>query len=304
VWLKILISGSTGLVGSGLIRHLSKKRYTVHRLLRNPQTMGNGDILWDPMHGIFDYKQLSGFQAIIHLSGENLSNWLWTEKQKARIISSRVDTTKLLARAISRLPDPKPAFLCASAAHYYGDRRDEAVNEESSAGKGFLAGVVKAWEGAAGEAGSAGARVLHLRFGVILTRRGGFLSRIMPVFYLGLGGKLGSGKQYLPWITLPDVMEIIEFCLRRTDIEGPLNVVAPQEITNRQFTEQLAGLLSRPAFMTIPASVLKFIFGEMAEELFLSSIRMKPAVLLKHGYDFIHPTLKTALKSVLSEKAH
>ncbi|MFN2126619.1 MAG: TIGR01777 family oxidoreductase [Anaerolineales bacterium] len=301
--MKILISGSTGLVGSGLIRHLSKKGHTVHRLLRNPQTMDNGDILWDPGNAGFDYKQLSGFQAIIHLSGENLSNWFWTEKQKARIISSRVDTTKLLARAISRLPDPKPAFLCASAAHYYGDRRAETVNEESSAGEGFLAGVVKAWEDAAGEARSAGARVLHLRFGVILTRRGGFLSKIMPVFYLGLGGKLGSGRQYLPWITLQDVMEIFEFCLQRTDIKGPLNVVAPQEITNRQFTEQLAGLLSRPAFMTIPAAILKFIFRDMGEEMLLGSIRMKPDVLLKHGYTFQYPTLQTALKAVLSEEA-
>lgn len=264
--------------------------------------MGDGDILWDPSHGDLDHNKISSFQAIIHLSGENLSNWFWTDKQKVRIIRSRVDSTALLATAIRRLPGPKPAFLCASAAHYYGDRRDETVSEESSAGKGFLAGVVQKWEGAADEARFAGARVLHFRSGVILTRQGGFLSKIMPVFYLGLGGKLGSGRQYLPWVTLRDVMEIIEFCLQRTDIEGPVNVVAPQEITNRQFTEQLAALLSRPSFMTIPASILKFIFGEMAEEMLLSSIRMKPGVLLKNGYTFQHPTLQTALKSVLSEE--
>jgi len=262
--------------------------------------MDDGDILWDPAHGDLDHKQIRSFQAIIHLSGENLANWLWTEKQKVRIIRSRVDSTALLASAISRLPGAKPAFLCASAAHYYGDRHDDIVNEESGAGEGFLAGVVKMWEGAADEARSAGARVVHLRSGVILTRHGGFLNRILPVFYLGLGGKLGSGKQYFPWISLQDVMEIFEFCLQRTDIEGPVNVVAPQDITNKQFAEQLAGLLSRPSLFTLPASVLKFVFGEMAEEMFLSSIRMKPEVLLKKGFTFRHPTLQSALKSILS----
>jgi len=290
------------MVGSYLIPYFSQKGHSVFRLLRNPKKSRPGDILWDPAKLKLDHAPLSGFQVIIHLSGENLANWLWTKKQKDRIKKSRIDSTRLLAGIVSEMPDPKPVFLCASASGYYGDRGGEILTEQSSAGSGFLAEVVREWEDAADAARQAGVRVVHLRLGVILSSQGGFLSRIVPLFKLGLGDRIGNGRQFMAWISLEDVAEIIDFCIDHADIAGPVNVVAPEGVTNKQFTENLAGILKRPSFLSVPAGLLRTLLGEMADEMFLSSSRLEPQLLLKRGYTFRQPTLRDALKSVLSIK--
>jgi uncharacterized protein (TIGR01777 family) len=298
--LKILISGSSGLVGSFLAGYLTAKGHEIFRLVRDPKKRKTGDIFWDPVASQLDVRQMKSCHAVIHLAGENLANRLWTKKQKILIRNSRVVSTQFLAKTISHMTEPKPIFLCASATGFYGDRGDEVLDEQSAPGKGFLAEVVREWEAATDEAKNAGVRVVNLRFGVILSRQGGILGRLLPVFRFGLGGKLGNGRQYMPWIVLDDVAGAVDFCLHHSEISGPVNIVAPELITNDQFTQLLAALISRPAFFRIPAGLLRALLGEMADELFFSSTRVEPKVLRAMSYHYRYPQLRTALRSVLT----
>ncbi len=293
--MKILISGSSGLVGSYLVDYLTAKGHDISKLVRNPKRVNEKDLLWDPTGETFDHHTIEGFQAIIHLAGENISSRLWTRKQKEKIRNSRVNSTRILAEAIARIKSSKPIMLCASATGFYGDRGDEILTEKSASGEGFLAEVVGEWEAACEPAIQSGARVVNVRTGIVLSDRGGLLKRLLPVYKLGLGGKLGTGQQYMPWISLLDLIRVYEYCLENPDIKGPLNAVALESVTNKQFTRILSENLSKPANFHVPAVILNLLFGEMAQELFFSSARVEPQNLFRMKFEFQHPTLKSAL---------
>ncbi len=296
--MKILISGSSGLVGSYLVNFLAEKGHEISKLVRDPKKKAENDILWNPLGTKFDPAYIEDFRAIIHLAGENISSHLWTKKQKGKIKNSRVNSTNILAQAIARLEGPKPVFLCASATGIYGDRGDEVLTEQSAPGEGFLADVVREWEGASKPAENSGTRVVNVRTGIVLSDRGGILKKLLPVFKFGLGGKLGNGQQYMPWISLADLACIFEFCLVNDDIAGPVNAVAPEEVSNTYFTKTLASVLSRPAFLSAPASLLNLVLGEMADELLLSSARVESTVLKNKHFSFLNPTLKETLEKI------
>ena len=297
--MKILISGSSGLIGTHLSAFLKRRGHTISRLIRDKNNILENDIWWDPGEDELDPATLEGYHAVIHLAGENIASGRWTKRQKQRIKESRVRSTQLLARTMSQLKLSPQTFICASATGYYGDRGSEELKENERAGNGFLADVVCEWEAATEPAKMAGIRVINCRFGVILTTAGGVLAKTLPLFRFGLGGKMGSGKQYMPWITLDDVLSVVDYILQNKQITGPVNVVAPQSVTNADFTKTLARVLGRPHFLPIPGMLIKAVLGEMGDELLLSSTRAIPAVLIDHGYPFIHPLLKPALESIL-----
>ncbi len=298
--MKILISGSSGLIGTHLSSFLSRRGHTISRLIRDRNNILENDIWWDPGKDELDPADLDGYHAVIHLAGENIASGRWTRRQKQRIKESRVHSTQLLARTMSQMKLPPHTFICASATGYYGDRGGAELKENERAGKGFLADVVCEWEAATEPAKTAGIRVINCRFGVILTTAGGVLGRTLPLFRYGLGGRIGNGKQYMPWITLDDVLPVVDYILQNKQITGPVNVVAPESVTNAEFTKTLATALARPAFLSIPGMLIKAILGKMGDELLLTSTRAIPAVLIDHGYSFIHPLLKPALESILS----
>jgi uncharacterized protein (TIGR01777 family) len=298
--MKILVSGSTGLVGTHLVKYLSDKGHIVSRLVRNSPQKSISDIYWNPSNNAFEFNLPLDFDAVIHLAGENIASGLWTNKKKAKIRDSRINSTEILARSIAQLTGQKPVFLCASATGYYGNCGNEILSEESPAGTGFLAEVVRDWENASVPAMHAGVRVVNIRSGIVLSNEGGILGRLRPVFKLGLGGKLGSGRQYLPWISIQDLVRIFEFALNNKKIEGPLNAVAPEMITNKDFTVKLAEILSRPSVFSVPEFILKTFLGEMADELFLNSARVEPKLLIDSGFEYKTPTLDLALASILN----
>jgi uncharacterized protein (TIGR01777 family) len=236
----------------------------------------------------------------VHLAGENIASGRWTAARRAAIRESRVTGTRLLAEGIGRLSRPPATLVCASAVGYYGDRGDERLTESSGAGRGFLAEVCQAWEAAAAPAAAAGVRVAHLRFGVILAASGGALARMLLPFRLGVGGRLGSGRQWMSWITLEDAVHVVRHVLERDACRGPVNAVAPHPVRNADFTRELAGALRRPALLPTPALALRIVLGDMARELLLASQRVEPAVLAGTGYRFRHPQIGPALRSVLA----
>lgn len=297
--MKILISGSSGLVGKNLLLYLSEQGYVVSRLNRNKNNLGNGDIFWDPIKMVLDSGSIEDFDAFIHLAGENIASKLWSAKQKNKILNSRVYSTTLLSDTLVNLKNPPSLFICASATGLYGHCGDASLDEKSSRGEGFLSEVVESWEQASEPVRKTTTRVVNLRFGVILSRQGGVLARLLPLFKLGLGGKIGDGRQYMPWISLEDVLGVIQFILNNNNIQGAVNVVAPEPCRNADFTIMLANVLSRPAFINVPALLLRFVLGEMARELFLSSANVKPSILIENKYPYIHPSIDQALQSIL-----
>ena len=299
--MKILISGSSGLIGTHLSAFLSRRGYKIFRLIRGRNNILENDVWWDPGEDELDPARLEGYHAVIHLAGENIASGRWTRRKKQRIKESRVHSTQLLASTMSQMKLPPHTLICASATGYYGDRGSEELKENERAGKGFLADVVCEWEAATEPARMAGIRVINCRFGVILTTAGGVLGRTLPLFRYGLGGRIGNGKQYMSWITLDDVLPVVDYILQNKQITGPVNVVAPESVTNAEFTKVLARVLERPGFMSIPGMIIKAVLGEMGDELLLTSTRAIPAVLIDHGYPFIHPLLKPALESILSK---
>lgn len=256
-------------------------------------------MFWDPTDGLLDEREVESFDAVIHLAGESLAGGRWTAARKARIRESRVNSTQLLADRLTRLKHRPKLFFCASAIGIYGNRGNECLTEEALPGEGFLAEVCKEWEAAAKCASSAGIRVVHLRFGVILSSHGGALQKMLTPFQLGLGGVIGSGDQYWSWITLDDVVGAIEHLLTSQNADGGVNVVSPEPVTNREFTKVLGRILRRPTLLHVPRFAARLAFGELADEALLASQRVAPTKLLNNGYSFRYPVLEGALRRVL-----
>lgn len=296
---KVLITGANGLVGTELTSHLTNRAYQIVPLIR-PHSKFEGEAArWEPSKQEIDLDAMKGVETVIHLSGESIASGRWSKAKKQRIRDSRVDVTRFLAESICKL-DPKPkTLLCASAVGFYGDRADEELDEHSTPGEGFLPEVCQEWEAAADTARQNGIRVVHLRFGVILSKHGGALKQMLTPFKLGAGGKLGSGKQYMPWVSLNDVVNIIQYCMEHESINGAVNVTAPNPATNYEFTKTLGRVISRPTIIPAPAFGLKLVMGEMADALLLSSTRAIPKKLLDSGYEFKDEDLYHALAGEL-----
>lgn len=302
--MRIVISGASGLIGSCLVRKLPGLDPAFHcvKLVRRPAEHSvPGEIPWNPGQGRLEPDRLEGADVIIHLAGAGIASRRWSARYKDEILHSRVAGTQTLTQALLRLQEPPRLFLTASAVGYYGSRPpEEPVDEDSRPGDGFLSRVCCAWETAADPARDAGVRVIHLRFGMVLSPAGGALARLLPVFRLGLGGRIGDGRQPLPWIALDEVPRIVLHLVRQESMDGPVNAVAPEVPDNAGWTRTLARVLRRPAVLPVPASALRLLFGEMADEALLGGARVRPRRLLESGYSFRWPELEPALREILS----
>lgn len=297
--MRVLISGASGLVGSSLIPSLASSGYGVVRLVRSGMKSAE-TIPWNPAEAEIDSASLEGFDAVIHLAGENIAGSRWTAGQKKKIRNSRIGPTRWLCESLARLRQPPRVLVAASAIGYYGSRGDELLNEESAPGEGFLADVCREWEDATGPAAANGIRVICLRIGLVLSARGGALAKMLPPFRLGLGGVLGCGRQYMSWIGIDDLVGAVQHCLASEALRGPVLAVAPQPVTNREFTKTLGRVLSRPTVFPVPAFVLRKALGEMGDALLLASTRAMPGRLLTTGYRFLFPELEPALNRAVS----
>lgn len=296
--MNILLSGSSGLIGQALIPLLTVAGHRVSCLVRFKPQSGASLVYWNPAGGEIDAPSLEGFDAVIHLAGESIAG-RWTPAKKQAIRESRVQGTRLLCDALGRL-SPRPRVLvAASASGYYGDRGDEVLREESEPGSFFLSQVCREWEAATKPACESGIRVVNLRIGFVLSRLGGGLAKMLPAFTMGVGGKIGSGKQYMSWIAIDDLAQIILFAAANETLNGPANAAAPNPVTNSEFTQTLGRVLGRPAIIPMPAFAVRLAFGEMGEELLLASTRMEPARLQSAGYQFQFPQLEGALRYLL-----
>jgi hypothetical protein len=281
---RILLSGSTGFIGRPLMAFLQKEGHQVVALVRHRGAQES--VYWDPSTGTLSPEDFEGFDAVIHLAGENIAAGRWTKKRKDQLFLSRCRDTWLLSQVLSRLSSPPRIVLCASAVGIYGNRGAEILTEKSAPGTGFLAHLTLKWEEATRAIAARGSRVVHMRFGTVLSPSGGMLRKMLPLFKWGLGGKLGSGEQYISWIALSDLLTAIYHCLTVETLSGPVNITAPNSITQAEFAKQLATFLRRPAFFHIPAILLRLVFAEMGEELLLASTRAYPQKLLDSGYNF------------------
>ena len=292
--LRVLVSGASGLIGGALTAFLESGGHAVVRLVRRPPASA-GEIAWDPTAGQIDAGALEGFDAVIHLSGENIGAGRWTAARRRRIRESRVASTELLCGALSGLRRPPAVLVAASAVGYYGDV-EGTVDESAPAGDGFLAEVTAAWEQAAEPARAAGIRVAHARLGPVLSPNAGMLKRLLPVFRAGAGGVVGSGRQPISWIGLDDAVGALHFLMSSDQAQGPINVVAPRAATNREFTHALAAVLRRPAFAPAPGIAIRALFGEMGDQLILQGQAVVPARLTELGFRWLEPTLDGALR--------
>ncbi|HMO01459.1 MAG TPA: TIGR01777 family oxidoreductase [Oligoflexia bacterium] len=300
--MKILITGSSGTIGTKLIPYLRQQDHDITRLVRSDPK--SNDIFWNPNKNQLNSKQIEGFDGVIHLAGENIATKRWTNKQKEIIRDSRVNSTKLLCETLASLENPPKVLISASAIGYYGDRGDDQLDETSPPGDNYLAETCWLWEQETKPAEKKGIRVVILRTGIVLTPTGGALKKMLPAFKLGAGAIFGNGSQFMSWISIDDQLEIINYLLKEETISGPVNAVAPNPATNKEFAETISKILSKPLFLKIPPLVVKLIFGEMGTALLLSSQQVKPTVLLNNGYKFKHPTLETALRSLLAAPPH
>ncbi len=293
----VLVSGATGLVGSALSTELKNKGHSVVALSHSKPS-SEDTIRWDPSRGRIDASRLEGIDAVVHLAGENIVG-RWTAEKKRKILDSRVQGTRLLAETVAGLSEKPGAIICASAIGYYGDRGNELLREESGPGDAFLSEVVEKWEAADEPAQEAGIRVANLRFGIVLSPEGGALGTTLPLFKVGGGGKIGSGRQWWSWVALDDVVGALIHALEDDSVEGAVNVVAPNPMTNAEYTKVLGNVLGRPTLVPAPAPALRAVLGEVADELLLASARVEPAKLKETGYDFRHPELEGALRHLL-----
>ena len=294
--MNVLVTGASGFIGSALVPVLATGGHSVRRLTRGTPS-GKGEYRWSPEDGAIEPAALAGLDAAVHLAGETVDG-RWTAAKKERIVRSRVQGTRLLSTALAELTPPPRVLVCASAIGLYGDRGDEVLTEASAGGEGFLADVVRQWEAASQPAEEAGIRVVRLRFGIVLSPAGGALRRMLIPFRLGLGGRLGSGRQWVSWVSIDDVLGAIEHALGADELAGAANTVAPKPVTNAELTKTLGRVLRRPAVLPVPAPVLRIVFGEFAGEL-LSSARVVPQRLVETGYGFRHPELEPALRELL-----
>ncbi len=299
--MKIMISGSSGLVGKALSSALRAEGHTVARLVRPGGALSSGDVSWDPMAATMDTAAMEGADAVVHLSGASIAGGRWTPARKAVLRSSRIDTTRVLVDSLINLRTKPSVLVCASATGYYGNRGDEILTESSSAGTDFLSLLARDWEGEAARAEMNGIRTATLRFGLILAADGGALPQMLLPFRLGLGGRFGTGAQWMPWIALEDVIAIAKLAIADARVCGPWNVVAPNPVRNSEFTRILADVLHRPAVFPVPAFALRLALGEMAEPLLLASQRAVPARLLAMQHKFRFETLEPALRATLAK---
>jgi len=292
--MKVLVGGAAGFVGGALVDYLTASRVEILRLSRSPSPAGEPTVQWDPASKLLPAAALETVDAVVHLAGESVTG-RWTADKKANIRNSRIDGTRLLSETLAGLKRRPRVLVCASAVGYYGDRGDELCTEQSAPGQGFLADVVVDWEAATAPAKEAGIRVVHLRIGVVLSPSGGALAKMMLPFGLGLGGRVGSGRQYMSWVTLDDLVRMIDHIIVHDDVRGAVNAVAPQAVTNAVFTKALGRAMRRPTILPLPAFLVRLLLGEMGKSLLLSSTRVDPVVLRESGYDFVHTTLDEAL---------
>lgn len=293
----VAITGASGLIGTALAQSLRSDGIRVVSLVRRP-ARSDDEVEWRPSEHVLDPRHLLGIDAVVNLAGAGIQDKRWTDSYKQVLLSSRVDSTGTIARAIAAAAgDGGPTtLLSASAVGYYGDTGGRVVDESAPSGAGFLAEICRLWEQAAEPAVDAGARVAYLRTGLVLSRRGGLLAKLRPLFRLGLGGRLGSGRQYQPWISLADEVRAIRFAMEHDGVRGPLNLTGPEPVTNREFTKALARAARRPAWAVAPAPALRLLLGSLADEGVLIGQRAVPAALLRHGFAFEHVTLDEALR--------
>jgi len=301
--MKILVTGSSGLVGTALVRALGRDGHMVCRLMR-PESAANDEVkdgfnvAWNPATGELGGAGVAP-DAVVNLAGASIADGRWTAERKAVLRASRIDTTRALVEALAKMNARPSVLVSASAIGIYGDRGDELLTEESPAGADFLAGLARDWEAAALKAEALGIRVVLARFGVILAREGGALAKMLLPFKVGAGGRLGPGQQWMSWVTLEDVLGILRMAIEKVAVRGAVNVVAPQPVKNVEFTKVLAKALHRPALFPAPQFALRLALGEMADALLLSSQRVAPKGLEMAGYRFLHPELRAALSAIL-----
>jgi uncharacterized protein len=311
--MRILLSGSSGMIGSALARVLADDRHVISRLVR-PQSKNSAssavtddaagpDVLWDPVGGQFDADAAEGIDAVVHLAGASIGEGRWTAARKAILRASRVDATHHLIDSLAALTAKPRIFVCASAIGYFGNRGDEKLTEHSGPGDDFLAQLTRDWEREAQRAAEFGARVVSARFGIVLSTRGGALPRMMLPFKLFVGGKIGSGNQWMSWVTLADVVAVLRLAVSSENVRGPINTVSPQPARNSDFSKALAQALHRPAIFPAPEFALRTMLGEMADSLLLGSQRVVPEKLQSLGFTFNDPELKSALERIISERA-
>ena len=297
--MKILVSGSHGLVGKALIGSLASDGHEIVRLIRHKASSAT-EIEWNLDQGTIDTASLEGLDAVVHLAGESIASSRWTDEKKRAIRDSRILGTALLSDALARTSRPPTVFLSASAIGYYGDRGDEVLSEKSAGGTDFLANVCRAWENATGRAIEKGIRTVYARFGIILDANEGALGKMLTPFRMGIGGRVGSGKQWMSWIAIEDVVNGLKFVMDDKSVSGPVNFVAPNPVTNAEFTKALGHALSKPTIFPIPAFGVRLAFGEMADALLLASQRVEPSILKENGFTFRWPTLEPALRNILA----
>lgn len=298
--MKILISGASGLVATHLIPTLAAKGHEIYKLVRKTPKSAD-EIQWDALEGFSETEaaKLEGFDAVIHLAGDNIASENWSKEKKQRIRESRAVGTRVLVDALKKTKAAPRIFISASASGFYGDRKDEILTEESPKGTGFIPDVCDEWEIEARKAEQFGARVVSPRIGVVLSKDGGALDKMLTPFKLGVGGVVGSGKQWMPWIALDDLIGVIHFVLENDDLKGAVNTVAPQMVTNEEFTKTFGKVISRPTILPIPEFAIRLLYGEMGETLLLQGQRMQPKRLEEAGFRFKYPNLEDALKHVL-----
>ena len=295
--MRVAITGSSGLIGSALNARLAGQGHDVVPVVR--RDAAPGEIAWDPEHGTLDPADLAGVDAVVNLAGAGIAGRRWTDSYKREILESRTRTTSLISRAIANAEDGPRVLLSGSGIDFYGDQGDATLDETSPAGTGFLAEVCSAWEAATAEAAAAGARVAHLRTSMVLSAKGGALRKMLPLYKLGLGGRTGNGRQWVSWISIDDEVGAIEHLLN-SEASGPVNLAAPNPITNAEFARTLGHVLKRPAFVPLPSFAPKLVLGsELVNTLLLEGKRVVPGVLEGDGYTFTHPTLEIALRAVL-----
>ena len=295
----VAITGATGLVGRALQEHLQNDGWGVRILSRSAK--GPHVIRWDPAAGVLDAERLEGVDAVVHLAGESVAG-LWTDGKRKRIRESRIKGTTLLAEALASLERPPDVLVSASAVGYYGDRGDAELGEEAGPGEGFLADVCMAWEASAAPAAAAGIRVAHPRIGIVLAPDGGALAAMKLPFKLGLGGRIGSGEQWMSWVHLGDLVRMIHFALAEPEVSGAFNAVAPEPVSNKVFTDTLGDVLSRPTFLPLPGRLAKLALGQAADEMLLASTGAVPRALEGYGFQWAHPRLEEALRDVLDRR--
>lgn len=296
----IAITGASGMVGSALRKQLAGDGVRFKSISRNQPKSYEDDIQWDIDRGFVNKDLLEGLDAVVHLAGESIATGRWTEKKKHRIKHSRIAGTTTLCEALAGLENKPKVLVAASAIGYYGNRGDELLDEFSEPGNGFLVDVCRGWEDATAAAEEAGIRVVNLRIGVVLDKSGGALSAMLTPFKLGVGGKMGSGKQYMSWVTLTDLVRAIEHCIATESLSGPVNAVAPNPSTNLEFTKALGKTLGRPTLFPMPGFAARLALGQMADDLLLASTRVTPSKLQSTGFEFQHSEILPALQHALA----